>query len=317
MALNESNQVGGPGNTERDPGLDRLYRAAGREEPPTHFDDAILAAARREVGARPRALPVALRRWQVPVSIAAVVVLSVSLVTLVGEEGGEQLLHVPLPQQSMPEVARSLPPAAPAQPSVAQPAPAAPAVSERQLRPPAPAVEPRRAASPADSSADDAMAASGKMTDNVISGVSSTMAQRGKGAASAPDAADRRQPQPFRDAPGPAEPRAVAPQAAAPAEDLAARAPAAAERSVAPTIAAPAPKPAAAPFSSVMLGARKEVASADDPAPVWQGFEKEPPQRWLERIAELRKLDRVADADAMLAEFKRRFPGHPLPGPVR
>ena len=44
MALNEPDT--------RDPRLERLYRDAGHEEPPAHLDAAILAAARREAGAR-------------------------------------------------------------------------------------------------------------------------------------------------------------------------------------------------------------------------------------------------------------------------
>ena len=163
MALNEINPGGTPESAERDSGLDRLYRATGREEPPARLDAAILAAAHREVGARPRSRPHAPRRWQVPVSIAAVVVLSVSLVTVVREEGGEQLLHVP-PPPSMPEVAQSRPPAAPAQPPVAQPAPSAPAGSERQLRPSAAMPDPARAARREDTRADDAPVTLGNMT---------------------------------------------------------------------------------------------------------------------------------------------------------
>jgi len=299
MALNEINPGGTPGNAERDSGLDRLYRATGREEPPARLDAAILAAARREVGARPRTQPHALRRWQVPVSIAAVVVLSVSLVTVVREEGGEQLMRAPA--------------SAPAQPPVAEPAPSAPAVSEMaRPRPPGSAPAPSGSAPrEAPSRADGASASLDRMSESATSGITGPMLSQGAGSAGAPDAAARKQPKPFRDAPGLAEQRAAAPQAAPPVEDLAAKAPAAAERSVAPMAVAPAPKPA--PLANVMMGARKETASADAPAPVWQGFEKEPAQRWLERIAELRRLERVADADAMLAEFKRRFPGHPLP----
>jgi len=103
MALNESNADG----AERDPRLERLYRDAAREAPPAHLDSAILAAARREVRARPRPVSTVLRRWRVPVSIAAVVILSVSLVTLVQEEGGERIVQV------TPESPSARPPAAP------------------------------------------------------------------------------------------------------------------------------------------------------------------------------------------------------------
>jgi len=297
MALNDDNRAGVLGNADRDPALDRLYRAAGGENPPAHLDAAILAAAHRDAGARPRARPAALRWWHVPVSIAAVIVLSVSLITLVSEEGGETLMQ-------------ASPPPAPAEPPVAQPAPPAPVLPETErARPPSAAPATLRPAQREDVPA-DAPIALGKMADSVASGAGPMSSQgQGAGAASAPDAAARSQPQPFRDAPSPAERRAAAPQAA-PAEDVAVRAPAAAERSVAPMAAAPAAESARA---RAMVQARKEAAPGNDKLPVWQGFEKEPPQKWLERIAELKQQERAVEAEAMLAEFKRRFPNHPLP----
>jgi hypothetical protein len=76
-----------PDDVARDPALDRAYRAAADEEPPARLDDAIRAAARREVGARPQpAGGSGLRRWRVPVSIAAMVVVGASVVTLMRDE---------------------------------------------------------------------------------------------------------------------------------------------------------------------------------------------------------------------------------------
>jgi len=57
--------------------------------------------------------------------------------------------------------------------------------------------------------------------------------------------------------------------------------------------------------------------AAQKRAPSWLGFEREPPQKWLERIEELRRLWQTAQAEEMLAEFKRRFPDHPLPLALR
>jgi hypothetical protein len=65
--------------------LSRLYRDAARPEPPRALDDAILAAARRATGERPQNLRSS-RRWSVPFALAATVVLSVSITTLVYEE---------------------------------------------------------------------------------------------------------------------------------------------------------------------------------------------------------------------------------------
>jgi hypothetical protein len=64
---------------ERDERVSAAYRGLGREEPPAGLDAAILAAARR-----PR------RRWAVPVSIAAVVVLAVGVTLRVQLEQPEE-----------------------------------------------------------------------------------------------------------------------------------------------------------------------------------------------------------------------------------
>ena len=94
MALNE-HTPGTPAGPERDPLLDRAYRGAATDEPPARLDAAILTAARREAGACPRPLGAALRTWHVPVSVAALIVLSVSVVTLMKEEGGVSMESPP------------------------------------------------------------------------------------------------------------------------------------------------------------------------------------------------------------------------------
>ena len=68
--------------------VSRAYRQAAREEPSPAVDEAVLAAARDAV-ARPRAAPRLRpipRRWLVPLALAATVLLSVSLVTLMPQE---------------------------------------------------------------------------------------------------------------------------------------------------------------------------------------------------------------------------------------
>ncbi len=227
MALNEHNP-GASGGVERDPLLDRAYRGAATEEPPARLDAAILAAARREAGARPRPLGAALHAWRIPMSIAAVVVLSVSLVTLIGEEGGVSIEPSPPPAVA---------------PPVAQSRPAAELDSRKQL-----------------------------------------MKEQVSGSARAPSAP----------LPAPATPRQDAPVALSKSE------------------------PAAAPEAR-----RERAASAsgrlavEEQQPVWRGYEQEPPWRWLERIEELRRLGQRTEAESMLAEFRRRFPGHPLPPGLR
>ncbi len=73
----------------RDAALTAIYRAAPADVPPATLDAAILAAARREVRARPREAGFSFRSLRVPMSIAAVLALSVSLVTLMREEAPE------------------------------------------------------------------------------------------------------------------------------------------------------------------------------------------------------------------------------------
>jgi hypothetical protein len=115
---------------DRDPNLQAAYRALGAEEPPRALDEAILAAARR-----PRRGWV--QRWSVPLSLAAVVVLSVVVTLRIQHEQ-------PAPVQEKAPVAET--PAAPAAPPA--PAPAAPvqirkeASSAKPVPPPAAAPQP-------------------------------------------------------------------------------------------------------------------------------------------------------------------------------
>lgn len=65
----------------QDEQVSQAYQSLGKETTPTALDEHILAAARREVSSRPHKVSFS-RRWAVPVSIAAVIVLSVSLFTM-------------------------------------------------------------------------------------------------------------------------------------------------------------------------------------------------------------------------------------------
>jgi hypothetical protein len=106
--------------------LAERYRALGREEPPAELDASILAASRRAAGARPR-----LRRWALPLSLAAVIVLSVT-VTLQFERERPQMEGQPAaPAQTesanrvQPKVESKIQKSAPAAVPAAPPAPAA------------------------------------------------------------------------------------------------------------------------------------------------------------------------------------------------
>lgn len=136
----------------RDDRVSAAYRELPGEGPPPSLDAAIQAAARRAVGSKPAAG----RRWQKPLSIAAVFMLAIA-VTLqverhkpVVEDGAPVSAgsaEYPVPQQAAP--ASEAPPAAVAP---AAPAPASAPADRRQERPvavPAPAPAPAPAPEPA------------------------------------------------------------------------------------------------------------------------------------------------------------------------
>jgi resuscitation-promoting factor RpfA len=345
MALNDETRNAAPGSDERDPGLGRVYGAAPRDEPPARLDAAILAAARREVGARPRPVS-ALRAWRVPVSIAAVVVLSASLVTLVREEGGDELY-----QAVRPDVPRAAPPAARAP----QPAEGA-AKAEAREAPPAGQGAPPSADTPASPPADT--------RNRDATGTSSRAQERGSSRQSEP--APKADPKPFQDAPEGAGERAASPPPVAddsarapaaimkrsPAPEMPPRPPKAAEATAPEARRPPSPSAKAAPAapSRAMRSERDMPAREDAGGPAMGGaasgprameaprvtgelsaprestpvvqsrvaamvkeLDVQPPERWLERIQALRRDGQSAEAQDLLAEFKRRYPVYPLP----
>lgn len=77
---------------KNDSELSRAYKEAAGEKPPAALDAAILEEARRAVdhGGRVARSPFA-RTWLVPASLAAVLLLTVGLVTFVSRESGEAL----------------------------------------------------------------------------------------------------------------------------------------------------------------------------------------------------------------------------------
>ncbi len=95
-----------------------LYRQSASEQPPTHVDEAILAASRKAVSAKcPRAPSRLLRsaapfsgRWQLPASLAAVLIVTVLLVPLLQQESRDT--EIPVPSAVVPrDTAVSAPPA--------------------------------------------------------------------------------------------------------------------------------------------------------------------------------------------------------------
>ena len=142
MALNSGN------DREHDELLAKRYREAANESPPVRLDAAIRAAARREAGAGPRPLS-RFRAWRVPVSLAAVLVLSATMVLMMREEGADRLETAvdPVPPRAVaperPAEPQALPAEAqaPASPSRAPQSRAQPPAAD--MTPPAPLAAPR------------------------------------------------------------------------------------------------------------------------------------------------------------------------------
>lgn len=392
---------------ERDPQLARLLAAGSADDvPPPALDAAILAAARREVGARPQALggggsggsvgvgaetvasPRAKRNWYVPVSVAAVLVMSVSLVTLMKEERGDELAQPPTP--SLAKTPKSAPAPAPETGVVAdaaQPALKAeesvtaqrsetreslPVEAAREKRAdfaseradaakavvPAPPSAPAPAATPSPvPPGQPAPAWAQERTPTAPSvGAAANTVQPPFGAAPSASPAPV-PPPPAATAPPPPRPEPFPAtrerEAQAPRDTSAARARVETDTPPAMADVAPAPQPAAIPAAPPMVAARPAArpAEAREPAaavedsraaasrapmaasgaaekplarpmaklqsqqaarPTWLvELDNQPPEKWLERLAEFKRDGRGADAEILLNEFRRRFPQHP------
>lgn len=303
MVMNERNATLPDGS---DPQLSDLYRAAPAESPPAHLDAAIQAAARRAVGARPRATGASLlRAWRVPLSIAAVLVMSVSMVTLTVRQKGGQWVEPPH-TASVPALRSEPVPATPLPPDAGN------AVAER------PAARVAKPAAEAAAAATDAKRKSATADVARMAKESAPIAPEPGAAATTASA------QPAQAFSTPAESVASAEHRAAPTKEEHAAAPA---RSVAKALRAPAPaapEPAASAEAQI---ARRDRAAAGMPAATVDAtppvsilireFEKQPPEKWLEKIAALRQQGKTAEADELLAEFKKRYPNHPLPSASR
>lgn len=280
----------GMDETEHDPRLAALYRAGGEtQQPSAHLDDAIRAAARRAVQAGPRRSD-RFRRWSRPLSLAAVIVLSVTVVTMMREEGADRWGA---------DDVRQLPPAPSAgiekpDRAAAEPAsrPAAPA--ERRME----TVQTPAAAPPA------------------------APVQRPQAAGkTASGLAEKREREPPAAVP-PAAEIAAGPSAA---QEASAGADAGAREDRAPPRALRRSAPAAV-MADASRGEETMMAKQAAPAgaavakpgdSLWQDLEQEPAGKWLERLRELRRDGRSADFARLVAEFRRRFPDTALPDDLR
>jgi len=257
---------GGDGS-ERDSGLAAVYRAAAPEAPPPALDAAIRAAARREVDARPR--PVGRffsRSWRVPLSVAAVIVLSVSLVTLMREEAPPEILQPP--RADVP-------------------------VARPEVLPGAPGGRDNKDVAPADGPRQTAKARrdiEGSASQPAEAAKPALSAERAAGAAVVAPAATSGQV-----AGATVEAKIEAKSEAASADSVVREPPRARMQ------AAPAPALQSAPLREDAIRLNVNL----------------PPEKWLEQIEELRKQGRLEEAKTSFAEFRRRYPGYPLPAALK
>jgi hypothetical protein len=296
---------------DRDAELEALYRSLPRATPQSGLDDAIRAAARRAIGARPRAA-VFSRRWGFPVAVAAVLVLSVTLAVLVREEAPPELVelrHAHPPQTPESPVADE--PPAPGRQLEAQPdmATSKPRAGDGDARrPPSPAVPERSKAEPS---------------------------MPATGASSEPQAAKAAKENVPAEVMSPA-PASIPPRATA-NEVPAAQAPVQ-RRFEEPEVrgrASPAPSPSAPSAATQSMRSQERLDAAKDvretrdaQAPVVRekaearspgamNKAEEPPEKWLADIDDLRRQGRLEEARKRLSEFVNRHPDYPVPHALR
>ena len=338
----------------REARLAAIYRASAADMPSPALDAAILAAARREVSSRPRPAGVSFARsWRGALSIAAVVVLSVSLVTLMREEAPEVVS--PAGEEALPADSKlkssiaenneeaggeprrgretETPKSLGLKPSHS--------MSSSGLVMPQPAFRGPRVQTSKDASVGRAEPAArgalapAKRRDGFADGVDSRnnravelkpqrpLAQPDSPPefAQAPAAAPPKPAELTADkqAPAPAAASGIAAGKNAPAESAVAdtererdslqgartrgnlgnqSAPAVASSNAMPT---PRPTAPLAPATANKLESNVDVT----------------PEKWLERIEELRKQGRLDEAKSSLTEFIKRYPGYRLPDSLR
>jgi len=258
----------------RDERVSGAYRELPGDGPSPALDAAIQAAARRAVGSRPGHA----RRWQIPVSIAAVLALAIGVSLQVDREKpmvadgtpfSSGSAEYPVPQAAPEKEEPAAPPPQTFAPAASEPAPLAKETSPRPAQAPMPAPEAKRFAPEPPLPASPPAPAP----------------------AAAPEAAAARPPMPspslMNVAPAPAAAPPAAAGAVAPAEAMR---------------AAPQPAPRA----------KKELARDATTQEKVMTQALETPERRLERIADLRAKGLHDEADRALAEFRRAYPDYRL-----
>jgi hypothetical protein len=262
---------------ERDPKVSQRYRELAAEEPSRELDQAILAAAHRAADKphAPLVTPAGRHRWYFSLGAAAVIVLAVAVTWHVerAQPDPETVVlkeEVPLKESPAADEKRS------AAAAVESPKPAAPALK--------PEPKPRLQQAPREFARDAAPAASApaesRIRENAAGDVARAEVQQAPAPAPAPSAQAERGDE--RAAAGGVMSRRtdrVEPQAA----------------------------PAPPTESRVQQDAAPQAKALGGPA---VSAYIDSPERFLDRIAELRKEGRHNEADQLLAEFRQRYPDY-------
>jgi hypothetical protein len=297
--------------TDHDDKLTRRYRSLAREQPGAALDAAILAASRRAA-----ARPSASRRWAMPVSVAAVLVLALGVTLRMQQE--QPGIETAVPEYSQPAAPVPVPettPLPPPRPSpkaegeLPPPPPLSPK-AEGELRQTLPKRDGRPPAGPSQKPKEKMLQDSRVRHDETFQpapALDSSMKEEAR--------AIRAEPKPFANAPtksiapSPSEPAAAA--APSPATTLP---PAAAVPQTAGALASPRPAPKAEGELSGFAPRMKREAAADSARALHSAPSvASEPERDLERIARLRVEGRHAEADKALEEFRRKYPDFRIP----
>jgi hypothetical protein len=286
-----------------DPQLSGFYHAAPADSPPAQLDADILAAARRAVGARPQTARASLlRTWRVPLSIAAVLVMSVSMVTLTVRQKGVQVME---PEYTGPASVLRSEPVPPATISE-RPVPGNAGVERKAVRATKPGTEITPA--PVDAQAGGA----GPVADMAgKAGAPPQLARNQQDAASRAAVQEKQAFSPPAESAVLAKERLAAPPAQQPARVLPAPA------SAAPGLATGA-QGRSAQGDRAAAGITATGKDTALQASIFiRELDKQPAAKWLQKIATLRQQGNMAAADALLAEFRKHYPNHPLPVTVQ
>jgi len=260
---------------ERDPKVSKRYRELASEEPLRELDESILRAA-RGANDRPHAplvTPAGRHRWYYAFGAAAILVLAVAVTVQIERQRPDPEF---VPASPVPQAREDDLPKAE---SRITPDPAAKRQAPRELA---------RDAAPETAAQARSRVQENKTAEAQKPEARAESAQRPMAAPAAP-AQSRSDENALGAASSPRESAARAPQA-----------------SPAPAPAVPPPLGGAADSAAQPMRAPAARARMAEQA-------AEPPERWLERIVQLRKEGRHEEAEKQLAEFRKRYPDYKVP----